>query len=352
MKSSSFLMGILFCVLASIFFSLRRDENLDRLAAIISTKAAWADQKTVKFSEEITLGTAALDREDYVFAVIRDIEIDEAGCIYVLDGKNCRIQKFSKEGLYLGTIGKGKGQGPGELQRPMRMALGPTKTLYVGDYDRSAVLIFNRDGDYISSVPIEPYFGDIAVDRRGNFFVTRFSNQGEYGVSAYDVGTGKNIGRFCPNRKDLFLSGETPQLAVDDEGNILCSLYYPYDIYKYSPAGKLLLRFARRANTEPPRKNEMGTLFVPWSSLSLAVFPDGKILNVTRHLSREGQKYKVSFTFDIFSKDGRWLLSAPPDSLKNDWLRIVRIGPDGRLYLDYSEPYPHIKRFAVTIVNR
>jgi hypothetical protein len=342
----------LFCItiLADAWPLSRTQAN--EATAIVSANQAWAKRKTLRLKKELSIGTDDFDKENFVFGVIRDIEIDEEGCVYVLDGRNHRIQKYSREGAYLKTIGKGKGQGPGEFMRPMRMALGPNKSLYVGDQDKQQVILFDGDGNYSSSIPIEGSFGDIVVGDNGDFYITKYFNLGEYAITSYDITTGKAKNGFCPNMKEYFKSGDTPQLAVDKEGSVYCSLFYPYDIYKYSPGGKLQMRFSRKAKFKPPRMNEMGSLSLASSSLALTVFPDGKILNVIRHLSGTGPERKAIFYFDIFSKEGQWLLSFSATPLETNWVRIVKIDSEGKLYLDYSDPYPHVKRYAIEISDR
>lgn len=318
----------------------------------VSGKASWVKTHNIILKAELTIGTDDFEKENYIFGIIRDIEIDDQGQIYVLDGKNYRIQKYSREGIFLLTIGKGKGQGPGEFQRPMKMALGPDNTLYVIDQDKGELIIFSRSGDFVTSVPIEAHGADIVVARDGDFFITKYFNTGESSISWYELKTKKIKQTFGRNTKEYSLSGMASYLAVDPEGNIYCSSFYPYEIDKFSPNGKELSKFSRKAKFQTPYRNERGSWSIPSSSLALAAFPDGKILNVIRHVTRKNQGIRASFEFDIFDPGGRWLFSFPPAQLETNWIRIVNIDREGKLYLDYMDPYPHIKRFSMDLVSR
>ena len=62
--------------------------------------------------------------------------------------------------------------------------------------------------------------------------------------------------------------------------------------------------------------------------------------------------YKSESIFDIFSNDGEWLLSFSGKVLGIEFVRYFKIGPGGKyLYLDYAEPYPHIKKFKIEFVK-
>lgn len=346
-----FLLGSL--LLASLAQGHLCGSPTDEVPLKVSRQAAWAKSHKILLKAELTIGTDDIENEEYVFGVIRDIEIDEQGQIYILDGKNYRIRKYSREGEYLSTIGKGYGQGPGEFQRPMRFALGPDKTLYVLDVYRHEVLIFGREGDYIDGVPIKGFGADIVAGPSGDFYITKLFNSGEYAIDMYDIQTKKLKTEFCPNRPaEYSRGGNSSRLAVDPGGNVLCSLFYPYEILEFSSEGKGGSSFSRQANFQAPYRNEVGSWDAPSVSFALARFPDGKLLNGIRRITGKSPGRQISCEFDIFGPDGQWLINFPQTMLDVKRVMVINVDSQGKLYVDDLEPYPHIIRFSMEFIRR
>ena len=61
---------------------------------------------------------------------------------------------------------------------------------------------------------------------------------------------------------------------------------------------------------------------------------------------------KISFFFDIFDSEGNWLLSFPSTELNTGWVRKVTTDSHGNLYLDFMEPFPHIRKFSSKFIER
>jgi hypothetical protein len=83
-------------------------------------------------------------------------------------------------------------------------------------------------------------------------------------------------------------------IALDSDSNIYYTASYPYEIKKFSKEGKLLNHFSREANFQKPMENPGNTSGIEVMSISMgiAVFPDGKILNLIRHKSIQKNKRK------------------------------------------------------------
>ena len=141
-------------------------------------KAEWRGEieyengvKVVKNPAEPVYGEILLDLEDdlsigredddnYVFYRVRKIDVDDQGNIYVLEGGNCRLQKFDPDGQYLQTIGK-KGQGPGEFERPSKLSFGEENNIYISEYRK--IHIFNGKGKFINSILLSDFTTDFSI---------------------------------------------------------------------------------------------------------------------------------------------------------------------------------------------
>src|SRR4030042_4223918 len=83
----------------------------------------------VLLDEEVTIGDPANHKEAELSRPFR-LLVDDQGNIYVLDIQDGNIKKYAPDGKFVMTIGR-KGQGPGELQGPMRIQMTPEKELLV-----------------------------------------------------------------------------------------------------------------------------------------------------------------------------------------------------------------------------
>ena len=82
-----------------------------------------------------------------------DIALDSTGCLYVADCDNHRVQVFTPDGGYLRQFGK-KGSGSGELSGPRAICVDTTSDdlVYVVEYWKLHVLLFNREGEFLKSL--------------------------------------------------------------------------------------------------------------------------------------------------------------------------------------------------------
>jgi hypothetical protein len=115
---------------------------------------------TFELEEDLSIGNE--EDENYIFYRLGGIAVDSEKNIFVLDGGECRVQKFDREGNYLQTIGR-KGQGPGEFEQPLGLFLDSDEMIYVRDTLRRNIHIFGKDGRFKETIKpqndISSYFG-------------------------------------------------------------------------------------------------------------------------------------------------------------------------------------------------
>ena len=153
----------------------------------IAEKAKWRGEiedengvKVVKNPGEPLYGEILLDlegdlsigREDddnYVFYRVRNIDVDDQGNICVLEGGNCRLQKFDRTGQYLQTIGK-KGQGPGEFESPSRLLLDKENNIYISERRKRKIHMFNSKGEFVKSILLSNTTTSFSIDPDESIF--------------------------------------------------------------------------------------------------------------------------------------------------------------------------------------
>jgi DNA-binding beta-propeller fold protein YncE len=110
------------------------------------------------------------------------IAISADQTMFVTDSRNNRIQKFTLDGKYLGQFGQA-GDGNGEFNLPWGIALDNKGLVYVADWRNDRIQVFNSDGQWQSS------FGrsgsgigefnrpnGVAVDSDGDIYVADWLN--------------------------------------------------------------------------------------------------------------------------------------------------------------------------------
>jgi DNA-binding beta-propeller fold protein YncE len=78
------------------------------------------------------------------------ITLDQDGNVYVADHKNHRVQKFSPDGHFLSQFGS-YGTGRGELNRPSAVTVDPDGDVYICDWANDRVQLFNSEGKFLTS---------------------------------------------------------------------------------------------------------------------------------------------------------------------------------------------------------
>lgn len=87
-------------------------------------------------------------KEDGEFNLPRDIEIDDKGWLYVVDGGNFRVQVFDQNGDFVKQIGA-LGRMYGQFARPKGIAVDADGNVYVSDAAHGNFQIFNPDGQLL-----------------------------------------------------------------------------------------------------------------------------------------------------------------------------------------------------------
>ena len=75
--------------------------------------------------------------------------MDSAGNVYVADADNNRIQKFTKEGVFLAKWGT-YGTGDGQFYDPKGVAVDSAGNVYVADAYNNRIQKFTEDGVFLT----------------------------------------------------------------------------------------------------------------------------------------------------------------------------------------------------------
>ena len=125
---------------------------------LISCSPAATDREFTPVAEVgapiVTIGVE--DGAGVVFGSIGDVAVRADGSILVADPVSARIWHLTEQGTLIASFG-GRGDGPGELQSPIEVALLPSNEYVILDADRfrlTRVRIRGTEHEYAGDIPI------------------------------------------------------------------------------------------------------------------------------------------------------------------------------------------------------
>lgn len=115
--------------------------------------------------------------------LIRDVEIDDFGKVYLLSKEMGRVYVYDAQGNFLLKFGQ-KGGGPGKLSRARGLAVdSDNRRVYVVDYMRHTVLVYSMEGNFLFefgglgwSKGWLQFPNDICTDREGKVLIADMFN--------------------------------------------------------------------------------------------------------------------------------------------------------------------------------
>jgi hypothetical protein len=114
-------------------------------------------------------------RPETFFGAIAGIAVDVVGNVYILDIGAGAVKVFGPAGRYLYSIGDGVGQGPGQLGRTGRLAVGGGRVFYMSGVDRRFVT-WSLDGRHVGTRSLRHRVQDIQATDDGTLIASWRSN--------------------------------------------------------------------------------------------------------------------------------------------------------------------------------
>ena len=116
----------------------------------------------------------------------RDVTLDAAGRVYVVDSWNNRVQIYNPDGSYYATLGTGYGSSDYQFESPTGLAIAPNGDIYVADPNNQRVQVFGSDLVYVATLGETGVAGsdnahfkyprDVEVDSAGYVYVVDCDN--------------------------------------------------------------------------------------------------------------------------------------------------------------------------------
>lgn len=219
----------------------------------------WGNEPKVSLEFVQKIGGLDIEDENYIFYWPRDIARDTKGNLYVLDLEKCRVQKFDPEGRYLATIG-GKGQGPGEFEFPVSLHIDAQGFIYVAQPTHGTfVSILASDGKEIKRIKLPNMFDYVHITHAGNIIMPappvkrdKWDTIAQSPLIYIFDSEGNLINSFGKlhdyGNPELTYWGNSIDITIDSDDNILVMFAEQNRIEKYTPEGEIIFRADRLLN--------------------------------------------------------------------------------------------------------
>jgi DNA-binding beta-propeller fold protein YncE len=180
----------------------------------------------------------------------RDIAIDSKNNIFISDGDNYRIQKFSSKGEFITSWGS-RGHNEGEFDDIRGIAVDKYDHIYIADFLNNRVQKFSENGQFLNQFKFDnekgvistPY--GIAISKFNEIYLTnaepsnlimRFNENGK--LIRYWGEYGKRNGEF-----------DNPLgITIDEEGNVYIADNKNHRIQKFNREGTFLMKWGHKSD--------------------------------------------------------------------------------------------------------
>lgn len=290
-------------------------------------------------------GGDEVEDENQFFRYPMDIVVGKDGLIYICDFGNHRIQIFDEKGVYKRTIGR-RGQGPGDLLNPQRLAMDIHGNIIVAEQGNFSIQVLAPDGKYITDFKVlDGWIMGLQASSKKNEIVLSIPKKtlsSRKLLFIYDQ-KGKpvrEIGQYAYKAKDGAASESV--IFTIDGFDFLYTVFSatPY-LLKYSYTGELLMFMTYEMPYETPiaswdnvkRIININGKAIERASYALSVDDHGRIFIVSPKRHKTKNELNSSSLSSIKRRDGGEVLIKRPviESEKPDFLRLLVFNSTGKV---------------------
>jgi WD40 repeat protein len=262
--------------------------------------------------------------QDTEIGYLCSFKVDSNGNIWIADlGSEqdpSTVKIYSPEGKLLRVI-----QGTDKFKSARDIEFDLRKQVYVADLFNK-IAVFDSLGNFKYSISTE--------DEKSSWAITPFSIKYDFKydylfVGAYEgfggkdsVGqylhkyttSGKLIGSFLPIDKNLIrLAPADPAIVyldLDQNGNIWCVQSMAYEIFKFSPGGKLIQKFQGKSRfyippyklTSPSGVKAINTWMKTWTQIANCLVAENGLILISLQTHKP-----TEYVLEIYNPDGKLL---------------------------------------------
>lgn len=287
---------------------------------------------------------------------IRDMTTDLEGNLYLVDHQSIDVKKFDREGQLTNVFGLGKGSGPGEFENPISVAVDSSGNVYVADMSSNRINIFNSENEVINQFTADFAPARIIVDGDKSIYLIGFPMfyEGDL-IQKYELNDENRYQKTIsfgkrPEGVDnrlLARAGNVDLLTLDSNGNVYHSLWYPYEIRKYTPNGELLNSYTREVSFfKDPESDSNGIVRFTSGSWGLMHLDGDTVIN---QIFRIDDNSEWTFYYDVIDLNlgehiGQ-ISEADTDLPFNG--RLTAIDKEQNIYIGRNSPEVEVFKYSL-----
>jgi hypothetical protein len=334
----------LFLLLLTLITTL----TLHSVEPVIVVHNTLAEIESVKGKIQLKLvrtwGGDEVEDENQFFKNPWDIIIGKDNFIYISDFGNHRIQVFDDKGNYKRSIGR-RGQGPGDLLNPTRLAMDIHGNIIVAELGNSRIQVLAPDGKYITDFRVlDGWISGLQAVSKGDAIVLNIpkktlSSRKLLFIYDYKGKPVRAIGQYAHKVKG-FGESEGVLFAINRFDSFYTVFSASPYLLKYSYTGELLMFMTYEMPYETPIAtwdNVKGIIningkAIDRASYELSVDYPGRIFIISQKRRKTKNELNASGLSTLKRRDGEVLIyRGKVETEKADFLRLLVFNSMGKV---------------------
>jgi len=311
------------------------------LPSVVGTVSA---QPSTDILEQQWIVGVEQGEQQVVFGSVGEIEYQPGHGLYVLDTGLQTVHLYDAEGRRIGGFEYRRGQGPGELQQPMDLAVDGDGGTFIVDRGLRRVVQFTSEGEFVQQHPV-PFQPTRVASVGGRIFLTPFwlTSDSTLYVSEPDGTNRRGLLPRPETWKTTAMTGNFERLEVTSNGTLLRSLPYPYQLSEVDVSGAPIREASGHPTFAPPQQS--GTVSqLQEGARGLALLETGQVV----HLILDQAESRVYL--DLFSRDLTFQKRIEiTDVFPSTPLPSLEAGPGTTLYFAFRDPYAQIAAYTLKL---
>jgi len=320
--------------------------SLSFIFSLTGCSKARQQPKELLLQEDLTIGVESGD-EQFMFAEIGDVSLDSEENIYILDGKDGKVNKYDTNGNFLKSLEVKRGEGPREASYIHGLAVTPGGKIYTHDRNTGKTLIFNEEFEFIRSFKTDFRTIDILPYSEDEFIIFGIKDNNVFHVFNQEGNLLESFGETfeIPSEhlqyKNMPLVKLPRRADITKDGRIYLVNLHKYEIRVYEDKKvhhviKEESEFFTPFKVVVSEKTDNGVQRIGMRFPYISVIEEGKRLYVTMTAWEEDELNHL----DIFENE-KLIASQKIIGFAH------AIDNKGRLYLEEEEDYPRVVRASV-----